>query len=61
MVATRPSPNQPFGEPRVLQAFTGFVEAPAVSLDGKEMFSHKKAGERFVTYRAERNSHSQNP
>ncbi len=55
MVATRLSTNAPFGEPRVLTALTGFVEGPAVSLDGKEMFFHKKVGTKFVIYRAERN------
>jgi Tol biopolymer transport system component len=54
MVATRASTSQPFNEPRRLTALTGFVEAPTVSLDEKEMFFHKKQGEKFVIYRAER-------
>lgn len=54
-VTQRNSADQPFGEARVLKALTGFVEAPSVSLDGKEMFFHKKAGDRFAIYRAERN------
>jgi hypothetical protein len=56
MVATRASVNEPFGEPRTLTALTGFVEAPTIPLDGKEMFFHKKVGTRFVIYRAERNA-----
>jgi hypothetical protein len=56
MVATRPTASQPFGEPEVLQSLLGFVEAPSVSTDGKEMFFHKKVGDRFVIYRAERNT-----
>ena len=55
LVATRISENEPFGEPFALTALTGFVEAPTVPLDGKEMFFHKKIGKRFVIYRAERN------
>jgi hypothetical protein len=55
MVATRNSVNDPFGEPRVLTALTGFVEAPTISLDGKEMSFHKKVSDKFVIYRAERN------
>jgi hypothetical protein len=57
MVATRASVDRPFGEPRVLRALSGFVEAPSISLDSKEMFFHRKAGDRFKIYRAERNSH----
>ena len=56
MVAQRNSVDEPFGEPRVLTALTGFVEAPSVSLDGKEMFFHEKVGDRFVIYRVERNA-----
>jgi len=54
MVAARISVNDPFGEPRVLSQLTGFVEAPSISLDSKEMFFHKRVGEKFVIYRAER-------
>ena len=56
MVAARSSVNEPFGEPRALTALTGFVEAPTVSLDGKEVFFHKKVGKKFLIYRAERNA-----
>ena len=56
MVATRNSVTEPFGEPRALTALTGFVEAPSISLDGKEMFFHKKVGEKFLIYRAERDA-----
>ena len=54
MVATRTSADAPFDEPRLLRALTGFVEAPTISLDTKEMFYHKKVGEKFAVYRAER-------
>jgi len=54
MVASRTSVDEPFGEPRVLTALAGFVEAPTVSIDGKEMFYHKKVDGTFVIYRAER-------
>jgi hypothetical protein len=54
MVATRASAEAAFGEPRVLRALTGFVEAPTISLDGKEMFYHKRVGDKFAMYRAER-------
>ena len=56
MVATRISVNEPFGEPRALTALAGFVEAPTIPLDGKEMFFHKKVGKNFVIYRAECNT-----
>jgi hypothetical protein len=54
MVATRTSANDPFGEPAALRQLLGFVEAPSISLDRKEMFFHKKVGNTFVIYRAER-------
>lgn len=54
MVATRTSADAAFDQPRVLKALSGFVEAPTISLDGKEMFYHKKVGEKFAIYRAER-------
>jgi len=56
MVSTRNSSREPFGEPRTLAALTGFVEAPSLSLDGKEMFFHKKVGGKFEIYRAVRNA-----
>jgi hypothetical protein len=54
MGATRSSVNDSFGEPLVLRALMGFVEAPSISLDGKEMFFHKKVGNTFGIYRAQR-------
>jgi len=59
MVATRHSASQPFGEPEVLQPLVGFVEAPSISADRKEMFFHKKVGDKFLIYRAERNTKSE--
>ena len=56
MVATRTTEKEPFGEARVLTALAGYVEAPTITLDGKEMFYHKKVGEKFVIYHAERNA-----
>ncbi len=44
MAATRASVSDPFGGPRVLSSLTGFVEAPTISLDRKEMFYHRKVG-----------------
>jgi hypothetical protein len=56
MVATRTSVNEPFGVPQALTALSGFVEAPTISLEGKEMFFHKKVGHKFAIYRAQRNA-----
>lgn len=56
MVATRTSADAPFGTPAVLHALPGFVEAPTLSLDGKEMFFHQKVGNRYVIERATRNN-----
>lgn len=54
VVATRSSLNDALGEPRVLSALTGFVEAPSVSLDASEIFFHKKVGVKYLIYRAVR-------
>jgi hypothetical protein len=54
MVATRASADAPFGTPAVLSSLTGFIEAPTISLDGKEMYFHKKVGNRYAIFRANR-------
>lgn len=54
MVATRRSKSEPFQEARKLKAIEGFVEAPALSSDGKELFFHKKESGPFRIYRAVR-------
>ena len=54
VVSTRSQENEPFGEPRVLSALSGLVEAPSVSRDGSELFFHKKLGNRYVICRAVR-------
>jgi hypothetical protein len=54
MVAGRTATSNSFGAARVLAAFQGFVEAPSVSLDEKELFFHKKSGDRYSIWRAER-------
>lgn len=56
VVATRTSVYEPFGEPRVLTALTGYVEAPSISQDGLELFFHKKIGSRYLIYRAVKKS-----
>jgi hypothetical protein len=55
MVATRRNTTETFAEPERLINLTGFIEAPTLSLDGKEMFFHKKKGNRFILCRAVRN------
>jgi hypothetical protein len=54
MVATRALTTDSFGKPQVLANLRGFVEAPSLSLDEKELFFHRKVGDRFTIYRAER-------
>jgi hypothetical protein len=54
MVATRTVTSNSFGQPRVLEALRGFVEAPSITLDEKEMFFHKKAGDHYAIWHAER-------
>lgn len=52
MYARRASKFEPFGKPHVLSELAGFVEAPTVTDDGKEMFYHKKMGDKFRIFRA---------
>jgi hypothetical protein len=54
VVARRSSLSDPFGEPEVLGALKGFVEAPSVSRDESELFFHKKVGDKYIIYRAVR-------
>jgi hypothetical protein len=54
LVAARRSVSEPFGEPQRLSQLSGFVEAPSISLDGNELFFHKRAGSKFVIFRAQR-------
>lgn len=54
LVARRAGTGEAFDSPRVLDPLTGYVEAPAPSIDGKELFFHKKVDGRFVIYRAVR-------
>ena len=55
MVASRAATDQPFDQPCAIKALTGFVEGPSISIDGKQLFFHKKVNDTFVIYRAERN------
>ena len=56
MYARRASQSEPFGKPHVLSDLSGFVEAPTITDDGREMFYHKKVGAKFRIFRALRNS-----
>lgn len=52
--AARPAPGQPFGEPCRVSSAVGFVEAPSLSADGRRLYFHKRVGDRFVIFEAER-------
>ncbi|MGC2638090.1 MAG: hypothetical protein WA294_12985 [Acidobacteriaceae bacterium] len=54
MVAMRAATSDSFAEPRTLEALSGFVEAPTITLDETEMFFHKKVGGRYAIWHAER-------
>ena len=51
-VGSRRSTTGAFGTPTKLTALTGFVEAPALSPDGRALYFHKLVGKTFVIYRA---------
>jgi Tol biopolymer transport system component len=52
--ATRTDSNSAFGEPGVVAAATGFVEAPSLSADGHLLYFHKMVNGTFVIYHIER-------
>ena len=52
--AVRPSAEAPFGLPQRLASITGFVEAPALSGDGRSLYYHRLDGGRFVILRVAR-------
>jgi Tol biopolymer transport system component len=52
--STRKNVTQPFDPPERIAAIRGFVEAPALSPDGRSLYYHLKEGERFVIYRVSR-------
>jgi hypothetical protein len=55
MVAKRASTAEPFGQPNVVAGVgEGFVEAPALSADGKSLLYHRLEGDRYVIYRVVR-------
>lgn len=52
--AVRPEAGAPFGLPQRLASITGFVEAPALSGDGRSLYYHRLDGGRFVILRVAR-------
>jgi len=52
--AVRPDAGAPFGAPQRLASITGFVEAPALSGDGRALYYHRLDGGRFVILRVAR-------
>ena len=52
--ATRPNASAPFDTPKKIQAITGFVEAPTLSVDERSLYYHKDENGRFVIYRVTR-------
>jgi hypothetical protein len=53
MVATRKTVNEAFGKPVRLEAIQGFVEAPSITFDRRELYVHRldPAAKRFFIYR----------
>lgn len=52
--STRPNASAPFDTPKKIQAITGFVEAPTLSVDEKSLYYHKNENGLFVIYRVTR-------
>ncbi len=41
-MATRKSTSKPFGQPKKIDAITGFAEAPSISPDDLSLYYHEK-------------------
>ena len=56
MRATRTSDNAAFGDPRIIEAIgtSEFVEGPAIILDGRTLYYHKRVGDKFRLYKVTR-------
>lgn len=52
--AVRASPEEPFGPPEPVRAVAGFVEAPALSPDGRSLYYHRRESGGFALYRVTR-------
>jgi len=52
--STRSNTSAPFDTPKKIQAITGFVEAPTLSVDEKSLYYHKDESGLFVIYRVTR-------
>jgi hypothetical protein len=46
--------GDPFGEVQRVAAAAGYVEAPALSPDGRVLYYHRRVGRRFLIYAATR-------
>lgn len=56
MVARRKDRFSPYEKPEKIAALTGFIEAPTITDDKREMFFHKKVNDKFRLFRATRSS-----
>lgn len=56
MAARRTNRSSPYEKPEKIATLTGFIEAPTITDDKREMFFHKKVGDKFRLFRATRNS-----
>jgi hypothetical protein len=52
--AARKNIHDPFGEPQLVSAITGFAEGPTLSPDGLSLYYHAREGGRFVIFRVTR-------
>ena len=57
LLATRKTPTEPFSQPEHLAAIDGFVEAPSLTLDKRELFYHKKVGAVYQIWKVTRAEH----
>lgn len=56
--AIRKSTQEPFGEPQLVTAISGFAEGPTLSPDGLSLYYHAREHGRFVIFRVTRSLES---
>ena len=52
--SVRSAPDQPFGSGTRIAVADGFVEGPSLSADGRRLYFHRRVGDHFRIYEADR-------
>jgi hypothetical protein len=56
--SVRRNVREPFAAPQIVEAISGFAEAPSLSPDGLSLYYHARVNGRFVVFRVTREMHA---